>query len=115
MEEMFWQIIFAKRQTFRFKHDKARKVSSCTLLITHLLLHRIPEKITIQYRGKKTEYDVDWSSTVKAMMEKVMKKGGVQSYDMVLVHDRKVMNNSAQWYRTSILGKEDIILYICKR
>ena len=84
------------------------------MLITHLLLYRIPSKITIQYRGKKTQYDMHWNSTVREMKKKVMKNEGVGSELVELVYDRKKLYNRDKWYSTSLLGKEDIVLHLCK-
>ena len=34
---------------------------------------------------------------------------------MQLVYDGKPLDDDAKWYWTSILGKEDVIMHLCKR
>ena len=88
--------------------------SSPALCRSHLLLYRIPSKITIRYRGKKAQYDMHWDSTVREMKKEVMKNEGVGSELVELVYDRKKLYNRDKWYSTSLLGKEDIVLHLCK-
>ena len=83
-------------------------------MITHLLFYRIPQQITIKYRGKKAQYDVDWNSKVWEMKIKATKDVYV-GIDMQLLYDRKPLDDDAKWYMTSILGKEDVTMHLCKR
>ena len=55
-----------------------------------------------------------WNSTVREMKKKVMKNEGIESELVELVYDRKKLYNRDKWYSTSLLGKEDIVLHLCK-
>ena len=57
-----------------------------------------------------------WNSKVREMKKKVVKKEGTESdiKGLVMVYDGEALDDYVQWHRTSILGKEDITLHLCK-